>query len=65
MKVVVDEARISPLRAGIFLIAGLAALILAGWLFVTGASSLAVALGVHAYVIGALVVAIGTSLRNW
>jgi cation:H+ antiporter len=31
-------------------------------LFVTGASGIAVALGVHAYVIGALVVAIGTSL---
>lgn len=61
-KVVVDEAGISPLRAGIFLVAGLAALILAGRLFVTGASGLAVALGVHAYVIGALVVTLGTSL---
>jgi len=49
-------------RTGLFLIVGLASLILAGRLFVTGASGIAAALGVHAYVIGALVVAIGTSL---
>lgn len=53
---------VSPLRAWLFAAAGLACLILAGRLFVTGASGIAVALGVHAYVIGALVVAIGTSL---
>lgn len=41
---------------------GLTCLILAGRLFVSGASGIAVALGIHAYVIGALVVAIGTSL---
>lgn len=51
-----------PLYTVLYLIAGLACLILAGRLFVTGASGIAVALGVHAYVIGALVVAIGTSL---
>jgi cation:H+ antiporter len=51
-----------PLSTALYLIAGLACLILAGRLFVTGASGIAVALGVHAYVIGALVVAIGTSL---
>ncbi len=51
-----------PLSTVLYLIAGLACLILAGRLFVTGASGIAVALGVHAYVIGALVVAIGTSL---
>ena len=51
-----------PLYTALFLITGLAGLILAGRLFVTGASGIAVALGVHAYVIGALVVAIGTSL---
>lgn len=43
-------------------VGGLAALILAGRLFVTGASGIAVAFGVHPYVIGATVVAIGTSL---
>lgn len=43
-------------------IGGLAALILAGRLFVTGASGIATAFGVHPYVIGALVVAVGTSL---
>lgn len=41
---------------------GLAALVLAGRLFVTGATGIATTLGVNAYVIGATVVAIGTSL---
>ncbi len=58
----VTEPEPRPALAWVFLIVGLAGLILAGRLFVTGASGLAVALGVHAYVIGALVVAIGTSL---
>ncbi len=43
-------------------IGGLAALILAGRLFVTGASGIAAAFGVHPYVVGALIVALGTSL---
>ena len=51
-----------PVRAWLFAAAGLACLILAGRLFVTGASGIAAALGVHAYVIGVTVVAIGTSL---
>jgi len=51
-----------PVRAWLFAFVGLACLILAGRLFVVGASSIAVALGIHAYVIGATVVAIGTSL---
>lgn len=41
---------------------GLAALIVAGGLFVSGASGIATAFGVDAYVIGATVVAIGTSM---
>lgn len=41
---------------------GLAALVLAGRLFVSGATGIAVAFGVDAYVIGATVVAVGTSL---
>lgn len=57
-----DVAKVSPWRAWLFTALGLTGLILAGRLFVTGASSLAEALGVHGYVIGALVVAIGTSL---
>lgn len=56
------EAQVGPARAWLFLILGLTCLILAGRLFVTGASGIAEALGVHPYVIGALVVAIGTSL---
>ncbi|MCF8176262.1 MAG: sodium:calcium antiporter [Burkholderiaceae bacterium] len=42
--------------------AGLASLIFAGRLFVSGASGVAAAFGVDAYIIGATVVAIGTSL---
>lgn len=51
-----------PGRAWLLLLTGLAGLVLAGRLFVTGASGLAVALGVHPYLIGVTVVAIGTSL---
>ena len=54
--------RLSPGRAWLFLLAGLAALLLAGRLFVTGASGIAMALGVHPYLIGVTVVAAGTSL---
>lgn len=43
-------------------VGGLAALILAGWLFVIGATGIARAFGVHAYAIGAIIVAVGTSL---
>lgn len=42
--------------------AGLAALVIAGRLFVAGATGIATAFGVDAYVIGATVVAVGTSL---
>ena len=51
-----------PAHAWLFLLAGLAALILAGRLFVTGASGIAVALGVQPFLIGVTVVAVGTSL---
>jgi cation:H+ antiporter len=51
-----------PVSAWLLLLVGLAALILAGRLFVTGASGIAVALGVHPYLIGVTVVAVGTSL---
>ena len=47
------------------LLAGLAALVLAGRLFVTGATGVATALNVHAYVIGATLVSAGTSLPEW
>ncbi len=53
---------LGPVRAWLFLLAGLAALVLAGQLFVSGASGIAVALGVHPYLIGVTVVAAGTSL---
>ena len=47
------------------MLAGLAGLLLAGRLFVVGASAIAQALGVHAYVIGATLVSAGTSLPEW
>lgn len=57
-----QSATDSPLRAGLFVAVGLIFLILAGHLFVTGASGIALTLGMHAYIIGATVVAIGTLL---
>lgn len=53
---------IKAATAWLQLLLGLAALILAGQLFVNGASGIATALGVHPYVIGATLVAVGTSL---
>ncbi len=50
------------LRAVSLGIGGLVALILAGRLFVTGASGVAEVFGVPPYIIGAVVVAVGTSL---
>lgn len=55
-----DAAR--PLFTLLCIVGGLAALVAAGRLFVFGASGIAGAFGVDAYVVGALVVAIGTSL---
>ncbi|SFM28161.1 cation:H+ antiporter [Rugamonas rubra] len=49
-------------RAWILLVVGMAALLVAGKLFVSGASSIALAMGLHPYVIGATVVAVGTSM---
>lgn len=53
---------VRPLRAWLQLVVGLALLVAAGRLFVSGASGIAAGLGVHPYVIGATVVAAGTSL---
>jgi cation:H+ antiporter len=57
-----DDPPVDAARAWLFLLVGLAALILAGRLFVAGASGIATAMGVHPYVIGATLVAVGTSL---
>lgn len=51
-----------PLRSLMLGVAGLAALVIAGRLFVMGATGIATAFGVDAYVIGATLVAVGTSL---
>jgi cation:H+ antiporter len=56
------EPPVAAARAGLLLLLGLAALVGAGRWFVAGASGLASALGVYPYVIGATLVAIGTSL---
>lgn len=56
------DTRTSIGRAWLLLIAGMAALVVAGQLFVTGASSIALAMGMHPYVIGATLVAVGTSM---
>lgn len=45
-----------------FTLAGLACLVLSGRLFVSGASGIASAMGIHSYIIGATIVAVGTSL---
>lgn len=49
-------------RAWLLLIVGMAALVAAGQSFVAGASGIALAMGMHPYVIGATLVAIGTSM---
>lgn len=51
-----------PLKAGLLMLLGLVFLIASGRLFVSGASSIALSLGIPDYVIGATVVAMGTSL---
>ena len=56
------ERSTHPARAWLLVLVGLASLILAGRLFVSGATAIAMALGVQAYLIGVTVVAIGTSL---
>jgi cation:H+ antiporter len=51
-----------PLKAVLLMLLGLVFLIASGRLFVSGASGIAISLGIPAYVIGATVVAMGTSL---
>jgi cation:H+ antiporter len=57
-----DAAAEQPLRAVAYGVVGLIALVIAGRLFVNGATGIATGLGIEPYVIGATVVAIGTSL---
>ncbi len=53
---------INPLQICLYLIVGIFCLIVSGRLFVAGAASIAEDLEIHSYVIGTMVVAIGTSL---
>jgi cation:H+ antiporter len=46
----------------VYSLAGLALLVLAGWLIVTGARGIALSFGLGEFVIGATVVAVGTSI---
>ncbi len=57
-----DGPLMHPVRAWLLVLVGLAALVLAGRLFVLGAAGVAGALGVHPYLVGATIVAVGTSL---
>ena len=52
----------SPARIVMWLVLGFACLYIAGRLFVYGASGIATALGVPGYIIGATIIAIGTTL---
>lgn len=56
------ESAQRPLYAGLLLLVGMAGLVGAGQLFVAGATGIATTLGVPPYVIGATLVAIGTSM---
>jgi len=58
----IEAGELSPGRSLVLGILGLGALVAAGRLFVTGATSIATSFGVDTYVIGAVLVAIGTSL---
>jgi cation:H+ antiporter len=60
--VTVEAGELSPGKSLIFGVLGLGALIAAGRLFVSGATGIAAAFSVDTYVIGVLLVAIGTSL---
>ena len=57
-----EDAASSSIHAWLFSLAGLSCLIFAGHFFVRGASGIATALGLQPYVVGATIVAIGTSL---
>lgn len=56
---------VATAQLALMALAGLAALVLAGRLFVNGASGIALALGLPPYALGATVVAMGTSLPEW
>lgn len=58
----VEAGELSPGTSLLLGVLGLGALIAAGRLFVVGATGMAVALGVDTYVIGVVLVALGTSL---
>jgi cation:H+ antiporter len=60
--VTIEAGELSPGRSIVLGILGLGALVAAGRLFVTGATGVATSFGVDTYVIGVLLVAIGTSL---
>lgn len=58
----IEAGELSPGRSLVLGILGLGALVAAGRLFVTGATGIATSIGVDTYVIGAVLVAMGTSL---
>lgn len=60
--VLAEGPTVHPVHAWLMVLGGLVALIVAGRLFVSGASGIAAVIGVHPYLVGATIVAVGTSL---
>ena len=59
---VVEKAKLTPLKSAIFIIVGLAGIVVGGDLVVNSASNIAIALGMSETLVGLTIVAIGTSL---
>ena len=59
---VVEKPKLSPLKSIVFIIIGLAGIVLGGDLVVDSASSIAIAVGMSETLVGLTIVAIGTSL---
>ena len=58
----VEKAKLTPLKSAIFIIVGLAGIVVGGDLVVNSASNIAIALGMSETLVGLTIVAIGTSL---
>ena len=59
---VVEKAKLTPLKSAIFIIVGLAGIVVGGDLVVNSESNIAIALGMSETLVGLTIVAIGTSL---
>ena len=59
---IVEKPKLTPVKSIIFILVGLAGIVLGGDLFVNSASDIAIALGMSETLVGLTIVAIGTSL---